>query len=539
MKDKRQQKKNAIVQSNEYKCNICGDRHENNSICPIMNEKIKKYRSHKKKNFLYGNILLECMEKDVNFFDLIYEASYLTEIVTANSGLRSFNMEMAIDYFAMELDCSPKKFIRQPEKTIEELLDWGSMNYGSIYKDDKGQIEYILFNLELHLNWFDSKYVRSSEKIELYAVKEKGDKNKWVYRIYLSIPMIIMNGRNRTVHRYRFEQLGFLGGDIIIAEDYDGKLAKEFESNIDIYWEDMADNISSEDVRFDIWLQKLEEATKLNKLTWRKGKDKYITNYEKHAIRICLNQDNYGLLKNKKGPTHQFSVRVSRDRAFTFILGDDDLGKNRLFLLSELIKDSIQRMDNLVKQPTLEEKKIEFTDVLVVSSSMYCKTKEHNIVPYRGIMNILVGDIIEEYVIYVGYCKVCETYTVFKSDYNKMLKKGKPLCVVYNYEDVPIGKVHSEFAYKSQSVLASRGYNVQANSDLSESERQGILKDSLDKNLVQMHDLLDFLNWLVRTREPLPKYKNAISRWKKDIEFVEGYKKDERESVVIKSIIVK
>lgn len=47
----------------DYKCNICGEWHQINTICPIMNNKINKYRQQKKKNFLYGNIFLECMEK--------------------------------------------------------------------------------------------------------------------------------------------------------------------------------------------------------------------------------------------------------------------------------------------------------------------------------------------------------------------------------------------------------------------------------------------------------------------------------------------
>lgn len=482
--------------------------------------------------------------KNINFFDLIYEACYLTEIFTCREiNAANFNMEMAFDYFAMELDCSPKKFIRPPEKTIEELLDLGFLYYNSIRKNNKGQIDYISFNVDIVVP--DSKYVINClNYVKLYAVKQMDDKNKWVYRLYLDLSMIFMNGMDQMEHRYDFSQLGFYGY-ILVAEAYDGQLAEEIESSIDLYWEYMADKVPSDDVRFDIWLNKIEMATNSNKLSWFKRNDSYVTQYEENPIRLNLNQEDNRQIEeiytteDIKYPIHQFSIRISKERALTFILGDDDSKKNRLFVLAQQIVQSIERMETLIQEPELPEKKIEFTDVMVVSSSMYCKSKDHDIVPYRGIVKILTADDVEEdYDIYVGYCSKCETYTVFTLDYNKMLEKGRPLCMVYRYNEIK-EEIHSEFTYISQSVLAAKGYNVQANSSLSETERQNILKECLDKNLVQIHDLLDFLNWLVRTREPLPRYKNAISKWKKDIDFVEEYKKEERDYAIVSSITVK
>lgn len=543
----------------KYECKICGKQHDIALGCFALKEKAEKqYDLRKNKNFLYGNIFLECLEKNKNFFDLFYEAYYLSEQNTLSH--KYFNLEFALDYFAMELDCNPKVFFQAPEKTIEKLLNLGDISYNParynncIHKDENGQIDYISLSFDLYSGISESKYTWNNRNC-LYVTKEKDDKNKPIYRMYLetlSFSLTVLNQENREneiPQIYHFNQLGNESSNIILAEEYSGKLAERIEDAIDTFWEEMADKALQGDTRWDVWLGKIEEDTDKNKLAWMSRKyewiDKndycecYSTVYKGHSIRLTLKQEYNPLVESEKYPVHQFSVRISYDYAFTFIIGDDDVRKNRLFPLAEKIKKSTVQMENLLQQPALEEKRIEFTDVLVVSSSMYCKTNDHKIIPYRGIVNILTEeDKEEEYQIYVGYCPECRTYTAFLSDYRKLLEKGKPLCIVYAYNKAPQGKIQSDFKYKSQSVLALKGYNVQAGSNLTEEERQEILKKCLDTKIVEIHDLLDFLNWLVRTREPLAKYQNAISKWKKDIEFVEEYKKDERDTVVVNSLTI-
>ena len=520
----------------DYECSICKKRHEIDTICPQMLEKINKYSLQKKKNFMYGNIFLECLKKNINIFDLMYEASYLTEMYTmrfANGG--DFNMEMAIDYFAMELDCSPIKFIRSPEQTIEEIMKLGRINYDSVQRDN-GKISWISFSFSFYEDIPDFKYSKWDSRIELYAVKEKDIRNNWVYRIYMNSPMVFINGMDQKKHGYSFLQLGYYGS-ILIVEDYNGRLAEAIEDTIDTCWDQIATKVSADDVRFNIWIRKIEEETKVNRLLWRKKGNYYVTQCESYSIKLGLNCQSK---ENVSAIVHQFSVRINQDETFTFIIPDDDLRREELFFLEEKIITAMKWMVNLENQSDLEEKQIEFTDVLVISSSMYCRVREHEIIPYRGIVNILTKDNVEEkYYIYVGYCQKCGTYTAFNLDYRKMLEKGEPLCAVYQYDEYSKGKFSSKFAYKSQSILNAKGYNVQADSDLTEQERQNILKNCLDKNLVQIHDVLDFLNWLIRTREPLQKYKNAVGKWKTDIAFVEAYKEEERSSVVVNSILVK
>jgi hypothetical protein len=77
------------------------------------------------------------------------------------------------------------------------------------------------------------------------------------------------------------------------------------------------------------------------------------------------------------------------------------------------------------------------------------------------------------------------------------------------------------------------------NDDLSATERQEILSKALQSKLIEIHNLLKFLNWLIRTRETQIKYRTAVSKWKEDVKFVEEYEKDMRDEIIVDSITVK
>lgn len=116
-----------------------------------------------------------------------------------------------------------------------------------------------------------------------------------------------------------------------------------------------------------------------------------------------------------------------------------------------------------------------------------------------------------------------------------MIKKGKPLCAVYHEELLDEKKSCTPFRYKSQSVLNAMGYSVGMENALSSNERQKILVEALQSDLFDIHDLLDFLNWLIRTRDTQTKYRNAVSKWREDAKFVENYDKSNRDKVKIDS----
>lgn len=77
------------------------------------------------------------------------------------------------------------------------------------------------------------------------------------------------------------------------------------------------------------------------------------------------------------------------------------------------------------------------------------------------------------------------------------------------------------------------GYTVDAERDLSVDVRQKILRKALDKKLFEIHDVLSYLNWLIKTREAQVKYISAVEKWKDDMKFVESYKEEIREKIKV------
>lgn len=103
-------------------CLACGQKH-NGKMCPLIEKKLNKYTNYHKKNHLIGNILLKCIEKNVNFLQILLEIAEQNE--EAYDLSQSFNtilpIENAIEYFAVSLECSSREFFREPQKTVENM----------------------------------------------------------------------------------------------------------------------------------------------------------------------------------------------------------------------------------------------------------------------------------------------------------------------------------------------------------------------------------------------------------------------------------
>lgn len=65
------------------------------------------------------------------------------------------------------------------------------------------------------------------------------------------------------------------------------------------------------------------------------------------------------------------------------------------------------------------------------------------------------------------------------------------------------------------------------------------MKKALDSQILEVGDLVNFLNWLIQTREPQPKYRMAVQKWMEDLMFVKSYKNTERNVVNVEAIEVR
>lgn len=542
----------------EYKrrCAVCRKLHDRYERCPIVEEKIKKYDTFSKKNFLMGNILLECIKKDVDFGQLLREIAELNEedyecFVIENSN-RIVYLEGMLEYFAVSLDCSSMKFTKDFKKTVEEYVELMEVELmgGELLCEDDGSVvgvemEVSLKNYYLENNAFFPRW--SGFRLRRESVGRKKYQYSLVFAFDHRLEVErVSNDKSKYVSSkiYNWSNLsGHSWNEIILVSESNGKLARFFEENLKWMWQDddLIRKYGYESEKFDSWMKKLESATANGLIEWKHWKQYYSSTYRDSDVEIWSNED------SSKGNSKLIDIR--EDDGLGIRLGyekfpdnyERDLTKEnqRINTLVKMIDDSIVRKKQLLnyREAPLTSKKLNYKDVIVIAKSMICYHSKHTVIPYKGIVELLNKENKKiNYEIYVGYCVECQKYYVFKDDYYKMIEEGRPLCAIY-WEDELKKKAKSEsFFCKSQSVLNAMGYNVKADSSLQVKERQQILVDAVNSGMFEFNDLLNFLNWLIQTRMPQQKYENAVKKWKEDLEFIKRYNSDKRNAVEIKRI---
>lgn len=80
------------------------------------------------------------------------------------------------------------------------------------------------------------------------------------------------------------------------------------------------------------------------------------------------------------------------------------------------------------------------------------------------------------------------------------------------------------------------GYNVSQVCDISDKKRQDILKFIIDNKILSKNEVISYLNFFISQKQGISNMGQAISKWKKDREFIEKYHIEKYEEVEIKSI---
>lgn len=553
------------------KCSLCGERHKR-ELCPIIRRKLKKYDDSKNRNFFMANVLLECIHKEISFQTLLKEFSELVlewndfpQVETTVACL-----DTSIEFFAASLDCSPSKFFKNPKDTIHELIEImsegdGLSNPRSICYGKSGEVILTIINIPK----IDNLEKGVTNHLCMYVKKYFHEGEYPDYHLYISII---------KPHNIHFQNMKTcLASKLELAFEKEGELKDYFDKVYDKHWTLVAFKLSFLDSRFDVWINRLIAATRDHLVRWEKSSDyeNLETNYG--DVRVSL------LFYSEEMVLSRLHIRIGDGRGIKFLWKEyhdwlqrvkkletkkvvsqesDFLSDYNLILEEELeelnepllesnpdIKEAIKKLQDLFvliiesKESSVDgifektrTKHIEYTDTVVSSTSLICNSRTHSILPYIGIIKLLTFDNeIIDYQIYTGYCRDCDKYYIFERDYEEMLKAGTPLCNIFD-KDNPQSKNNIPFRYKSQSVLNAMGYTVDKNVNLSSDKRHKILLEALQKDFFSIHDLLDFLNWLVATRKTQKKYENAIAKWNEDINFIENYKKNERKTVYISSI---
>ena len=185
---------------------------------------------------------------------------------------------------------------------------------------------------------------------------------------------------------------------------------------------------------------------------------------------------------------------------------------------TNIIKQNINHINNKVSKST---NKISF---LVRSQLKSCVSKNHNLDSI--VVEIQVIDTngsIKKVETNGFYCNDCKLYYILESEYEKIRRKGTPLCQIFE-EIKYLNNISNKFDLNYESILYSFGYNVNAQNNLSDKQRFKILTFIIDNGILSKSEVISYLNYFINMRIGRKEYQNAISKWKTDINVLNKYK---------------
>lgn len=562
-----------------YTCPLCGKEHNNDELCPIVLDKRKKIR-YNSQSYLMGSIILECFERQANFWGILQEIVYYIEkVADLEYGFSLyFNADFIISYFAASLECPPSKFYKKlPElsEKYSKILEQNQSCCNNIFvkTDDNNNIDQISMELDEGYSRFGEMItdIRSGFGEPKICIDKVFNSRKPSYQLRLDFdwlsetqiyhkyfPKGIYNmyisknykPKNAYVH-YGNLSFGEHSNDFgfNLCAEKEGALKDYFESLFDDYydWTDIAEqNPCSYSVAYD-WVARLEEATLKGLLIWsrvdREEKTSYSTTYGESKIKISIINgttpipDTFGLaFVISKTISDEICVFENERRIFHYGGAyNDDLIEAYDGFTQEIIQEPmIRRLSRTIDQWNSKrnrgdflaknvKKRIRKSDVLSVTYSFICSFNGHIVIPYCGLITVITpdGEEIEEKV-YLGYCRTCDIYYIFKRDYENICKKGEPQCKVV---DAATNKTiwDASFDFNKRSILFEMGYNVQASNNLSAEERQQILKRAIEEKRISVNEILNLLEMQIALHSGRDSYSNAIDKWKEDSNFVKEY----------------
>lgn len=542
------------------KCYACGQVYEKDQICPDILKTLARIEKNNIRSNFWGNVFVQCYKKKKNFLQLICEICELTEVFMGNpfyyqgeNALKhvreipvSHNIDLIIEYCSSFLGCSQEKFFVSENKTLNDIYD---IINNDIYNNDEyineinREEEYYQVRMNCIISdFFDyvpevmvrdyMRYSYSKERrvnLELTFHKELRD-GIISYKLYVHLPYLVRN--KHCVHMF-LNTNSSSPLTIPLCSASKGKLKDLFENTCTIN-DELIEEVSCTDYKFTLWKKRILTACNNNLVKWKRVKFHrgyvYNTIYDDYDIHFydIDNNSYFTLVISQNDLGYKFKCKNTEEETRY-----EAMAKIHQAIYQSWEKCSTLHLTNKMLSAT-KIKHISHKDVIITSNTLTCKS--HSVTAYRGIVHILTPDFIEEtYELYVSYCEDCRVYRAFSSDYEELLRHGKPLCKVFKSEKDYNSNKNSFYSYKSQSVLNTMGYTVKANSSLSMTERRNILIKAIHNKLLTVTEIIIFLNWLADTRRGRPGYETAVDKWTSDMLFLKELYKN-RKSIKIDSI---
>ena len=200
--------------------------------------------------------------------------------------------------------------------------------------------------------------------------------------------------------------------------------------------------------------------------------------------------------------------------------------KAEIELMEEQIKQAQNKSEEKTadKESTLRIMPITFKDFVIRRNIFRCKNAGHNLQNITGIVRTMnnKGKIDDTHVP-AGYCPVCNKYIIMESTYQALKSKGIILCRVSDeksYLNLGEDLLFDASGMAQSSILKQCGYSVAQNSCLTSDGRKKILCMIIDNGILRSSEVISYLDWFIKTREGQANLRNAVEKWKSDLNYV-------------------
>lgn len=163
-------------------------------------------------------------------------------------------------------------------------------------------------------------------------------------------------------------------------------------------------------------------------------------------------------------------------------------------------------------------------DFLTRPNVFHCMHSDHQLIDLKCDIKILRdnGSIGNEEVP-AAYCPKCDSYYILEPEYQRLKKKGIILCKVVEQEFWQKGSSKNQYNLNQESLLHIMGYNVNAQKNLSQSQRWGILEVIVDEKIMSRIEIASHLDYLINRSKYRRNLGEAVSKWRTDRNHIINY----------------
>ncbi|MFA6784675.1 MAG: hypothetical protein WCR13_07245 [Sphaerochaeta sp.] len=170
-------------------------------------------------------------------------------------------------------------------------------------------------------------------------------------------------------------------------------------------------------------------------------------------------------------------------------------------------------------------------DFIIRVQTFHCSNKNHTLIPIQAelLTKSFDGRSLSSIIIPAGYCKECKHFYILSSVFmQKSLFIKSALCDI-----VPEHDLHTYLSkqrvdtgnWAQESIMKKCGYTVSSMRGLNDHERSILLDQIIKYKILSQKEVESFLNWLIHMNSTNPTRKEAISKWKNDLEYISGQSK--------------